>query len=49
MNYHVLLSRNIEKNNFVVFHPYNKPLKQKITIKCVKKPYLKEIMLNMLV
>ena len=31
------LSLNIEKNNFVVFHPYNKPLRQKITLKIQKK------------
>ena len=26
------LSLNIEKTNFVVFHPYNKPLQQNITL-----------------
>ena len=31
------LSLNINKTNFVVFHPYNKPPKQKITIKIYKK------------
>ena len=31
------LSLNIEKTNFVIFHPYNKPLKQKITLKIQKK------------
>ena len=31
------LSLNIEKNNFTIFHPYNKPLKQYITIKINKK------------
>ena len=30
------LSLNIEKTNFVVFHPYNKPLRQKITLKIHK-------------
>ena len=30
------LSLNIEKTNFVIFHPYNKPLKQKITLKIHK-------------
>ena len=30
------LSLNIDKTNFVVFHPYNKPLKQKITLKLHK-------------
>ena len=27
------LSLNIDKTNFVIFHPFNKPLKQKITLK----------------
>ena len=31
------LSLNIEKTNFVVFHPYNKPLSHKITLKIQKK------------
>ena len=31
------LSLNIEKTNFVVFHPYNKPLKHKITLKIQNK------------
>ena len=31
------LSLNIEKTNFTIFHPYNKPLKQFITIKINKK------------
>ena len=26
------LSLNVEKTNFVIFHPYNKPLKQNVTI-----------------
>ena len=26
------LSLNITKTNFIVFHPYNKPLKQRITL-----------------
>ena len=30
------LSLNIEKTNFVIFHPYNKPLRQKITLKIRK-------------
>ena len=30
------LSLNIDKTNFVVFHPYNKPLTQKITLKIQK-------------
>ena len=31
------LSLNIDKTNFVVFHPYNKPSKHKITLKIQKK------------
>ena len=31
------LSLNIDKKNFVVFHPYNKPLMKKITLKIYKK------------
>ena len=31
------LSLNIEKTNFVIFHPYNKPVKHKITLKIQKK------------
>ena len=31
------LSLNIEKTNFVVFHPFNKPITQKITLKIQKK------------
>ena len=31
------LSLNIAKTKFVVFHPYNKPMKQKITLKIHKK------------
>ena len=27
------LSLNIDKTNFVIYHPYNKPLKQRITLK----------------
>ena len=30
------LSLNIDKTNFLVFHPYNKPVKQRITIKIHK-------------
>ena len=30
------LSLNIDKTNFVIFHPYNKPLKQNITLKINK-------------
>ena len=36
------LSLNIDKTNFIVFHPYNKPLKQYITIKSIKKPLMKK-------
>ena len=31
------LSLNIDKTNFIVFHPYNKPMKHKITSKFCKK------------
>ena len=31
------LSLNIDKTNFVVFHPYNKPITKKITLKIYKK------------
>ena len=31
------LSLNIAKTKFLVFHPYNKPMKQKITLKIHKK------------
>ena len=41
------LSLNIEKTNFVVFHPYNKPLRHKITLKIQKKAISeKKTMLN---
>ena len=30
------LSLNIDKTNFVIFHPYNKPVKQTITLKLHK-------------
>ena len=31
------MSQNIDKTNFLIFHPYNKPLKQNVTIKINKK------------
>ena len=31
------LALNIRKTNYVIFHPFNKPLKQKITLKIRKK------------
>ena len=31
------LSLNIDKTNYIIFHPYNKPIKQRITIKINKK------------
>ena len=31
------LSLNIDKTNFLIFHPYNKNLKQHVTIKINKK------------
>ena len=40
------LSLNIEKTNFVVFHPYNKPLRQKITLKIQKKAISEKTVLN---
>ena len=33
----ILLSLNIDKTNFIVFHPYNKPIKKRITIKINNK------------
>ena len=36
------LSLNIDKNNFIVFHPYNKPLKHTITLKFHKKAILEK-------
>ena len=33
------LSLNIDKTNFIIFHPFNKPLKQHVTIKINKKSY----------
>ena len=31
------LSLNIDKTNYIIFHPYNKPMKAHITIKINKK------------
>ena len=31
------LSLNIDKTNFLIFHPYNKPIRQHVTIKINKK------------
>ena len=31
------LSLNIDKTNYIIFHPYNKPMKQHITIRINKK------------
>ena len=36
------LALNISKTNFVIFHPYTKPLKELITIKINKKAITKE-------
>ena len=33
---------NIEKTNFVVFHPYNKPIRKSITLKINKKAILEK-------
>ena len=30
------LSLNVDKTNFIIFHPYNKPLKQDVKIKINK-------------
>ena len=38
------LSQNIEKNNFLVFHPYNKPVKEVVTLKIHKKHIEKDHM-----
>ena len=40
------LSLNIDKTNFIVFHPYNKPIKKSIIIKSnnkaiIEKEYIK--------
>ena len=43
------LSLNIDKTNFIVFHPYNKPLKQYITIKINKKAIYEKEYLGVLV
>ena len=32
-----MLALYIDKTNFLVFHPYNKPIKQRITLKIYKK------------
>ena len=36
------LALNIEKTNFIIFHPYNKPLKYNVTIKIHKKAILEK-------
>ena len=30
-------SLNIEKTNYIIFHPYNKPMKRQVTIKINRK------------
>ena len=42
------LSLNIAKNNFVIFHPYNKPLKGSITIKILKKAIVEKSVIKYL-
>ena len=42
------LSLNITKNNFIVFHPYNKPLKQRITLKIHKMDISEKIYIKYL-
>ena len=34
------LSLNIDKTNFIIFHPFNKPSKKQVTIKINKKALL---------
>ena len=36
------LALNIEKTNFVIFHPFNKPLKYNVTITIHKKGYYRK-------
>ena len=36
------LSLNISKTNFIIFHPYNKPLKHHITLKISKKAIIEK-------
>ena len=40
------LALNIEKTNFVIFHPFNKPLKYNVTIKIHKKTITEKRVLN---
>ena len=34
------LALNVEKTNFIIFHPFNKPLKYNVTLKIHKKAIL---------
>ena len=34
------LALNIEKTNFIIFHPFNKPLKYNVTLKILKQAIL---------
>ena len=43
-----MLSLNITKTNFIVFHPYNKPLKQRITLKIHKMAISEKIYIKYL-
>ena len=36
------LSLNVSKTNFIIFHPYNKPLKQHITLKINNKAIMEK-------
>ena len=36
------LSLNVSKTNFIIFHPYNKPLKQNITLKINNKAIIEK-------
>ena len=42
------LSLNVSKTNYIIFHPYNKPLKTHITVKLIRKLLLKNIILSTL-
>ena len=42
------LSLNVSKTNYIIFHPYNKPLKTQITIKINKKAIIEKYHINYL-
>ena len=43
------LSLNIDKTNFIIFHPFNKPMKKRITIKINTKAIRKKNLSSILV